>query len=882
MADTKEYVLCGGTFFVLLLKARKQRIAARRNAEGVRDGLSEQEVFEALIKIAFPNFVAPAGTSFKTYTSNYKACRLSSNEYLPFENTELVDNFDNLVQENYSEALARMSDFIKTYLADEDYGNWLVKALLEVIESDTSITDELFYIENGSQPYDKKHLLSVEKVELPSFLLGVWHFIVKNRPDNKIGVETYELWHQRPENSRAKHEFISDVGRNKSKKVEVSLASYVQENVYEDNMDEEEAEGDIPAGMIALLSPDGIAPELTGDPSSWLLVERNLLEEEGEFGEYLGNVREKYDQMKTLLYNDAPRKFYDFYVCNNIAQKVYIKKYTYRTKIISGATADTLKECSNFILISGTGGLGKSMMMRHLLLDSVDKYEDGGQIPVFIPLKDYSDSYEELTDYVYEKFECLCSDDNADNFESYLEDGRFLLLLDGLDEIKSDYRKKFEHDLEIFADKYTDNMFVISSRPTGSFISLHRFTVLDLCPFTKAQALELMDKLDFRPDEPAIKRQFMEELEHKLFITHREFTENPLLLTIMLMTYEQFADIPSKMHVFYREAYVAMSQKHDASKGAFKRALKTGLTADQFADYMAEFCARTYRDEKYEFTDILFDKYFNLMHEKAKGPATVTASDFREDLVENMCLMYYESGKYHFTHRSFQEYFCALYFSKQKDKNLSAIGKVFEHKRSRFSTDKAFNMLYDMIPDKMDEYVFEPFLEELFKECDEKDGYRTFLKKMYPVLYYDKGEAGDDSVNEPESFLYNFIIQKEYIAAYLSFEDFPDDDEFVTSEWAYLDERYNDPDIDTDSLIERGEIPYDYKYEFGEPDIVGWNYEIDVETIFASPRRYEGVIGMLESEEFPLKQEYNEAREYLEKLKDKKVTPGDDLFDLFQ
>ena len=97
-----------------------------------------------------------------------------------------------------------------------------------------------------------------------------------------------------------------------------------------------------------------------------------------------------------------------------------------------------------------------------------------------------------------------------------------------------------------------------------------------------------------------------------MFITHREFTENPLLLTIMLMTYEQFADIPSKMHVFYREAYVAMSQKHDASKGAFKRALKTGLTADQFADYMAEFCARTYRDEKYEFTDILFDKYFNL------------------------------------------------------------------------------------------------------------------------------------------------------------------------------------------------------------------------------------------------------------------------------
>ena len=37
MEDKKEYVLCGGTFFTLLLRARKQRIAARRIAEGESD-----------------------------------------------------------------------------------------------------------------------------------------------------------------------------------------------------------------------------------------------------------------------------------------------------------------------------------------------------------------------------------------------------------------------------------------------------------------------------------------------------------------------------------------------------------------------------------------------------------------------------------------------------------------------------------------------------------------------------------------------------------------------------------------------------------------------------------------------------------------------------
>jgi hypothetical protein len=880
MVDSKEYRLSGGIFFSLLLQARKQRTAVRGNA----DGRSDSDIFEGLIKVAFPNFCVPNGGSFKTYTSQYKACKLSTNEYLPFDNSELVDRFDNTVKMEYSVALERMSEFIGKFIDDVDMGHWLVRALFEIIEYDTSIEDELFYIENGSQPYDKNHLLQVNEVELPSFLLGIWHFIIWNRSDNTVGADTFDILHKKPDVARAKHAFISDIGKNRYKQVDISLASSVQE-APEENESADRKTGhvmEIPEGMLAVVSSDGVAPEVTGDPSTFFLIEKTALGiETGEYAEYLENTRDKYGKMKTLLYSDAPRKFEDFYVCNNIQQKIYIKRYTYRTKIISDATASVLKECSNFILITGTGGLGKSMMMRHLLLDAIDDYKEGGQIPVFIPLKDYSDSYTDLFDYVYEKFDGLDGNHDDYEFEALLSEGKCLLLFDGLDEIKSDYRKKFERDLENFADKFTDNMFVISSRPTGAFVSFHRFTILDLCPFNKVQALSLIEKLDFRTDEPGIKEHFRKELETRLFITHREFTENPLLLTIMLMTYEQFADIPSKMHIFYKEAYVALSQKHDASKGAFKRTLRTGLTADQFADYFAEFCARTYRDEKFEFSETQFDKYFNEMHELARGSQNITAADFRTDLTDNMCLMYYESGKYHFTHRSFQEYFCALYFSKQKDKNLGAIGNLFENKRRRFDSDKTFSMLYDMIPDKIDEYVFEPFLENLFQECDQKKEYWTFLEKMYPILYYDRGEAGNESVNQPESFLYNFIIQKEGIAGYLDNEDLPEDEDFLTDEWVYLEEGYNDPDIDTDALIEISEIPHEYKLRYGTPDVVGRNYEIDVEKVFASPEYYRGIVDILEDEWFPLRIEYEEAREYLETLKKRKAIPGDDLFDLF-
>lgn len=878
MSDQKKYTLCGGIFLVLLLRARKPRTAARKNSVGEKDGLSDSELFEGLIRTAFPNHMPPAGNSFKTYTSSYKKCALSSNEYLPFERTELIQSFDSSFKENYNEFLKRMCQFTSVFIDEDNLGSWLVRAILEVINYDETITDELIFAGAGGQAYNKTHLLSERNIELQPFLLGIWHFILMHRPDNTIGAATFEKWHSLPANPKSKREFTSNIGLEWNKNLQINLVSL--EDLEDEESGQEKSIYDIPDGMAPILLPDGIAPELTGD-APWLLVPKDIMSA-SDFDEYLENAYHKYSTMKTLLYSDAPRDFKSFYVCNNITQKIPVKKYTYRTKTISDATAETLRDCSNFVLISGTGGLGKSMMMRHLLLDAIERYGESEQIPIFVPLKDYSESYDNLFEYTYEKFEMLGGSSDPCDFVELLENERCLLLFDGLDEIKSTVRKKFEHDLDEFVDKYTENMYVISSRPIGSFVSLHRFTVLDLCPFTKEQAVSLIDNLDFRPDEPVIKEKFRTELQNTLFVTHREFTQNPLLLTIMLMTYEQFAEIPSKMHIFYREAYVALSQKHDASKGAYKRVLKTGLTADRFADYFAEFCARSYRDEKFEFTDLEFDKYFNSLNERSKCPHRITASDFKDDLVENMCLMFYEGGKYHFTHRSFQEYFCALFFSKQKDKTLKYTGDFFEDKGHRSYTDRTFNMLYDMIPEKIEEYIFEPFLTSLFAVCDAEDGYYTFLRKMYPVLFYEDGDTNGCEENEPESFLYGFIIHSQNIDAFITKDDLPVDERFVTNEWVYLDEDYHDEDLDTDALIDIDEIPWDYKDQFGEPDVVGRNYELKISEVLDDPDTYEDVIVLLENNDFPIKAEFLAAREYLTELLDRHDSVGDDFFDVFR
>lgn len=106
-----------------------------------------------------------------------------------------------------------------------------------------------------------------------------------------------------------------------------------------------------------------------------------------------------------MLYNDQPKPFYDFYVCNNITWREVIDRENapFTRTLIVDANIKKLADISRFSFITGAGGLGKSMMMRHLLINTIDNYETFKLIPIFIPLKDFDDTSGKLFDYVYSK-----------------------------------------------------------------------------------------------------------------------------------------------------------------------------------------------------------------------------------------------------------------------------------------------------------------------------------------------------------------------------------------------------------------------------------------------------------------------------------------------
>ena len=213
-----EYpVLCGGTFFALLLEARRSRTSKRDNADGKTDGLSQPELLIELMRIIAPSFRAPKKIStLKKNVGGYRQCLDNGGSYfaavLDFFS---VARFDESFKTNYDTVLARMSALVKRFI-DENKAERLVKALLETIEGDTNITeDAAFYI--NEKAMTKAELLDIDNVHLPAFLLGIWHYIAVNVTDNTVGQVTFERWHIKKGETNSEWVFNSRIARDQAR-----------------------------------------------------------------------------------------------------------------------------------------------------------------------------------------------------------------------------------------------------------------------------------------------------------------------------------------------------------------------------------------------------------------------------------------------------------------------------------------------------------------------------------------------------------------------------------------------------------------------------------------------------------------------------------------
>ncbi len=253
----------------------------------------------------------------------------------------------------------------------------------------------------------------------------------------------------------------------------------------------------------------------------------------------------------------------------------------------------------NHVIITGTGGSGKSMFMRYLWLSAFERGD--GRIPLFVDLKNINAlSKPHFETYLLHTLTQGRSSITAKEFRRRLESGSFFLILDGFDEVSHDVKDVVQASIMATAEHYPRLKIVLSSRPDDRFASWPSFDVVKVSPMQKGDVIELIDKAEF---DHATKSRFVKKVKEDPFYSRYEsFLSNPLLASMMLVTFSRNNDVPNRTHLFYEEAFNALYQRHDSHKpGTYKREFKSGCPEDHFKRVFSYFCLISYYKEKTEF-----------------------------------------------------------------------------------------------------------------------------------------------------------------------------------------------------------------------------------------------------------------------------------------
>lgn len=466
------------------------------------------------------------------------------------------------------------------------------------------------------------------------------------------------------------------------------------------------------------------------------------------FSIYLESSYSRLSLMKTLLYRNEPIKLSECYVRNSVT---FIDNDNHNNIIED-------YELLNFILnrkrviISGSAGVGKSVLCKSIFLEMVNKAN--GIYPIFLELRELKHYPQfSLLEYICSEISNVECKINSSNLEQLIRNGNILLIFDGFDELDFDIRNSYTNQILTLSKKYSRINILISSRPDDDLKSWSGFCEVSVNSLDKMKAIELISKLRY---EENIKKQFIKKIDDELYDSHTSFIGNPLLLTMMLMTFQEFAEIPKKIYLFYEQAFQTLFLKHDSLKELYIRKTRSNIDINEFKKVFSYFCLLTHIRKKIVFSESEAGDF--ILRGLKHFDKDIEPKNFLSDLMNNLCVIHRDGLNLTFTHRSFQEYFSALYL-----KDCQYIDKLYEliDKSIKINSNNIAEILYDMNPELMENRWIIPKIELLINESIEIDKKlrEDKVKSIIKSIFITKLTKGSSKL----SF---FFVQKDFESGY--------------------------------------------------------------------------------------------------------------------
>lgn len=441
---------------------------------------------------------------------------------------------------------------------------------------------------------------------------------------------------------------------------------------------------------------------------------------------------------KTILHRTEPKPLHEFY------QPLYIRKLNDEkaTKKVSTQSAKKLFNNRDYITLLGSAGSGKSTIIKHLF---VNCYEEGYKIPIKIELRYLNEFKGNINDYIFnEIFRFQKLGFSPAIIDRLLDSDSFVFFFDGYDEISSNIKAQTTKDIDSFVTKYPTNKYIITSRPYTNIEVLPLFENFEVCELEDDEIEEFVRK-QIRHEENEIAVKIIQAINKEENYDYWTFLSNPLLLSMFILTFQSYSDIPQKRSEFYRQVFDTLFSVHDSvSKLAYVRERLSGVTKDQFEEILRLFSFLSFFEEKFVFPpSYLADKLAVI---KSKKPHLSFDTDlFIEDLQIAIGILNKEGLDYTFPHRSLQEYFAASYIEKigveNKQKIYSKLKQdIYKNEELIFFKEHFFDLLCEIDYSNCSRFLSIPLIQEVNEKLKtikviDKDVANEFYGRITNVFY---------------------------------------------------------------------------------------------------------------------------------------------------
>ena len=234
------------------------------------------------------------------------------------------------------------------------------------------------------------------------------------------------------------------------------------------------------------------------------------------------------------------------------------------------------------VVLLGAPGSGKTTLMSYFAVMLAQQQPEKlglaaeDWLPILIRIRDLTTQSDiGLLDYARQFAEKTLTVKSlpAGFFEYWLEDGRALILLDGLDEIAEE-AKRYDavRRIENFLGQFDKNRAIITSRPAGykrDFFRTEEFPHYQLQAFDDAKIEEFINRwYDSRILDKAEAQRRKDSLNKALsqYDRIKLLARNPLLLTIIALIHRYQALLPKERYKLYDKAVETLITNWDKNK----------------------------------------------------------------------------------------------------------------------------------------------------------------------------------------------------------------------------------------------------------------------------------------------------------------------------